>query len=118
MKPISQHRTYLQLTPEETTDLRSIAIAQNLLNQINATKEEDIRFIELNQLLLNLRANGRTIFSINADEEQELLSIANSGTKTSYKAQAILFAARGTDFPVVLPALASGGQEWFTSLSV
>lgn len=93
----------------------SIAIAQNLLNQISATKEEDIRFIELNQLLLNLRTNGRTIFSINADEEQQLLSIANSGTKTGYKAQAILFAARGTDFPVVLPALANGGQEWFTS---
>lgn len=47
--------------------------------------------------------------------EDLLYDIAESGTKTSYKAQAILYAARGTDFPVVLPALASGGDNWYSS---
>lgn len=47
---------------------------------------------------------------VGTTEEAQLLDIAGSGTKTGYKAQAILFAARGTDFPVVLPALASGGE--------
>lgn len=76
---------------------------------------ESIRFIELNQLLLDLRADNRTIFDINTAEEAQLLDIAESGTKTSYKAQAILYAARGTDFSVVLPALASGGDNWYSS---
>lgn len=52
---------------------------------------------------------------VGTTEEAQLLDIAGSGTKTGYKAQAILFAARGTDFPVVLPALASGGEEWYSS---
>jgi len=93
----------------------SLVIAQNLLDQISADKEEDIRFTELNQLLLDLRADNRTIFEISQAEEDLLLDIAESGTKTSYKAQAILYAARGTDFPVVLPALASGGDNWYSS---
>ncbi|QQS30249.1 MAG: T9SS type A sorting domain-containing protein [Sphingobacteriales bacterium] len=58
---------------------------------------------------------NRTIFAITNSEEEQLLEIAGSGTKTSYKAQAILYAARGTDFPVVLPALASGGDNWYSS---
>jgi len=93
----------------------SIEVAQNLLNLIDAGTEENLRFVELNQLLIDLRNDNRTIFDITNAEEEQLLDIAGSGTKTSYKAQALLYLAKTIEFPVELPALANGGGNWYTS---
>ena len=81
-----------------------------------ALKSQNRTYLQLTPQEENdLSADHRTIFEISQSEEDQLLHIAESGTKTSYKAQAILYAARGTDFPVVLPALASGGDNWYSS---
>ncbi|QQS30992.1 MAG: T9SS type A sorting domain-containing protein [Sphingobacteriales bacterium] len=93
----------------------SIEVAQNLLNLIDAETEENLRFVELNQLLIDLRNDNRTIFEITNAEEDQLLDIAESGTKTSYKAQTLLYLAKTIEFPVELPALANGGDNWYTS---
>ena len=49
--------------------------------------------------------------------EQSLLNIANSHTSVAYRAQALLYAARGTEFDVLLPELpnaaGSGGHTVF-----
>jgi len=58
---------------------------------------------------------NRTIFAITNSEEEQLLEIAESGTKTSYKAQTLLYLAKTIEFPVALPALANGGDNRYTS---
>ncbi|QQS30861.1 MAG: T9SS type A sorting domain-containing protein [Sphingobacteriales bacterium] len=59
--------------------------------------------------------SNRTNFDITTTEEDQLLDIAESGTKTSYKAQALLYLAKTIEFPVELPVLANGGDTWYTS---
>ncbi|QQS30037.1 MAG: T9SS type A sorting domain-containing protein [Sphingobacteriales bacterium] len=93
----------------------SLTKAQNMLNQINANDTENARFKEFNQLLLDLRSDNRTIFDITATEVEQLMEIAQSDTKTGYKAQSVLYAAKGIEFPVNLPELPEGGGEWQTA---
>lgn len=92
----------------------SLALARNILEQINIDSEENLRYKQLYSLLIDLKETNRSIHDINPAEQSLLTDIANSSTKTSYKAQAILYLARGIEFPVVLPALSNGTGNWHT----
>ena len=93
----------------------STAIARNLLAQIIADSEENTRFKQLHSLLADLKESGRDLFGLTNNEEQLLRDIAASRTKTSYKAQGLLYARRGTEYGVVMPTLANGGENWYTA---
>lgn len=92
----------------------STATARNLLDQISADTEENLRYKQLYTLLIDLKESNRSLFDISPAQQALLLDIANSRTKTSYKAQAILYLARGIDFSVALPTLSSGIGNWHT----
>ena len=64
-----------------------------------------------------LAASGRTYMQLNADEEALLLDIAHSRTATAYRAQALLYTARGYEFAVELPDLSQiiGGAGFQTA---
>lgn len=65
------------------------------------------------KIYANWRQTGRTLFEITPEEETQLLAIANSRTATAYKAQALLFVARGYEFAVNLPELDFNWQTAF-----
>jgi hypothetical protein len=92
----------------------STAMARNILEQIALDGEENLRYKQLYGLLIDLKESHRSIHDISPAEQSLLTDVANSSTKTGYKAQAILYLARGIEFPVVLPALSNGTGNWHT----
>ena len=77
--------------------------ANNLLQQLPNETEEALRYKQFYGLLSNLKASNRNLINITAAEQTLLMDIANSRTKTSFKAQTCLYVARGMEFPVLLP---------------
>ena len=67
-------------------------------------------------MLIDLQKDNRTLFDITPTELATLTDIANSKTKTAYKAQTLLYAYNGTEYPVTLPYLANGDPQnhWIT----
>jgi hypothetical protein len=98
-------------TTDETTT------ADTKLESILRQTNEDDNFYTLYKMLINLKQDGRTLTDITDDEESTLLQIADSKSNTAYRAQALLYAARGTEFDVLLPELpnaaGSGGHTVF-----
>jgi len=82
----------------------STQIAQ-LLAQLPQLREDDEYFDYFYKLLLTLQSEGRGYADISPDEEAVLLDIAYSKTATAYRAQTLLFAARGYEFGLDLPDL-------------
>lgn len=97
-------------------DKDSLVYAENLLNSLDTEREEQLRYRQLYQLVIDVQKEGRTLFEINPTEIALLLDIAGSPTKTAYKAQTLLYAYNGTEYPVNLPPLANGGiaNNWIT----
>ncbi|HRI28001.1 MAG TPA: T9SS type A sorting domain-containing protein [Chitinophagales bacterium] len=85
----------------------------SLLDALPQEREEDEHYDYFYRLLLNLRQTARTVFDITAEEETQLLQIAHSRTATAYKAQTLLFIARGHEFVVNLPELDYNRQTAF-----
>lgn len=86
----------------------SILVAESLLQGLSTKKEEYLRYKQLYTLLIDIAKDNHTIFDLNTSEQELLISIANSSTKTAYKAQTLLYAINGQEYPVVLPTLANG----------
>ena len=97
-------------------DKDSILYAESLLATLPQEREEQIQYRQLYQLVIDLQKANRTLFDLNPEEIVLLTNIANSSTKTAYKAQTLLYAYNGTEYPVILPYLADGNTEntWIT----
>ena len=81
----------------------STAKAQQLLQQLPNNTEETYQYKRFYTLLSNLKAEHRNLINITLAEQNLLMDIANSRTKTAFKAQACLYVARGIEFGVLLP---------------
>ena len=81
----------------------STANAQQLLQQLPNNTEETYQYKRFYTLLSNLKAEHRNLINITPAEQSLLMDIANSRTKTAFKAQACLYVARGIEFGVLLP---------------
>ncbi len=84
-----------------------------LLNTLPQEKLEDQYYRYVYNLLKNLKANGQNIRDITEEQVNQLLTIAESNTKTAYKAQALLYVAKGYEFPFEIPKM-EGGDAWYT----
>ena len=76
-----------------------------MLDDISHQRGDDPNFDAYYRLLKNMKAAGQPIHQITSAQEEELLEIAESKTATAYKAQALLYIAKGREFPVQLPDL-------------
>ena len=88
--------------------------AQEKLNTMTDDTEERYRYKQYQQLLLNIGQDGRTVLNLQANEMDELQEIAASRTKTSFKAQGLLYALNGTEFLVDMIEGADG-YNWHTA---
>ena len=97
-------------------DKDSVLVAESLLQNLVLNSQENTKFKELYTLLIDLQKDNRTLFDITPTELATLTDIANSKTKTAYKAQTLLYAYNGTEYPVTLPYLANGDPQnhWIT----
>ena len=89
-------------------------MVDQLLDGITHEREDDPNFDTYYRLLREMKAAGQPLHQITPAQEDELLGIAHSKTATAYKAQTLLYIAKGTEFPVQLPdldilGLSSGG---------
>jgi hypothetical protein len=82
---------------DQTTD--ATALLQTMPNET----EEAARYKQFYGLLATLKATHRNLIDLTPAEESLLMDIANSRTKTAFKAQTCLYVARGKEFPVLLP---------------
>ncbi len=87
--------------------------AQWLLDQQAQQSEEQQRFKEYEQLLIDIAADGRDEHSLSEAEILQLLDIALSRTKTAFKAQTLLLVARRQQFETLLPD-DGDGTAWHT----
>ena len=81
----------------------NLAAAEQKLQALPDAREEDSRFKQYYEIMLDLKASNHKVQDISEVQENVLLDIANSPTKTAYRAQALLYAAKGIEFPVLLP---------------
>lgn len=88
-----------------------IANAQYYLNQISLHNEENIRYVELQNLHLNLETAGKTVYEIDASQEALIRSIANSPTRVAVHAQAILNQIFGEEFDIDIPDIEGGNHQ-------
>jgi hypothetical protein len=58
------------------------------------------------------KATHRNLIDLTPIEESLLMNIANSQTTVAYQAQAMLYQARGYEFPVIIPQLPNTGLEY------
>ncbi len=79
--------------------------AEDKLNSIDKNTLEDENFDYVHRLVIDLRRNDKTVRDINGEQENKLMTIAQSKTKSAYKAQALLYSAKGIEFPFELPKL-------------
>jgi len=77
--------------------------AQQVLQQLPDNTEETYQYKRFYTLLNNLKTTHRNLINITPAEQSLLTDIANSRTKTAFKAQTCLYVARGIEFPVLLP---------------
>jgi hypothetical protein len=95
-------------------DTENYAAANNILDAIDRSYLEADQFYTLQKMLIQLKQEGKTLANINAQQEQTLLDIANSHTSVGYRAQAILYQARGYEFPVIIPPLPNEDNYGYT----
>ena len=86
-------------------DVWSDELLNQLLDGLSKNEEEGEYFDYFYKLLLTLRQENRSIFEITEAEEGTLLEIANSETPTAFRAQALLYVAKGYEFSIELPDL-------------
>jgi hypothetical protein len=79
--------------------------AEGILDAMSLERIETQQFYDVQKLLISLRKEGKQLSDINAAQEQMLLDIANTHTFVAYRAQAMLYHARGYEFPVIIPPL-------------
>lgn len=84
------------------------ADAQTKLNNYPSDNEEDQRYKEYQQLVLDLKMENKEYYEINATQEELLYDIATSKTRMAYPCQTWLYAAKGIEFPVPMPTLLDG----------
>ncbi len=77
--------------------------AEVIITELPNEKEEDYYYKLFHNLYLSLVKNGKTIFDIDTSQTALLTEIAQSRTKTSFKAQAWLYIVKGIEMPVMLP---------------
>ena len=77
--------------------------AKGLLDGMSIEKLEDQQFNDLQRMLINLKETGSSYQNLNDTQVETLLQMANSPTEAAYRAQAVLYMARGYEFPVILP---------------
>ena len=58
------------------------------------------------------KATHRNLIDLTPTEESLLMDIANSQTTVAYQAQAMLYQARGYEFPVIIPQLPNTGLQY------
>lgn len=84
---------------------KNLPIVNQLLQLLPLDREEDISYHYFYDLLYRLEQEQRTFFEITPEEESALLQIADSRSQTAFKAQTMLYLARGLEFEVTLPEL-------------
>ena len=95
-------------------DTENYTAADALLEGIDRSRLETDQFYTLQKMLIQLKQEGKTLANISANQEATLLNIANSHTSVGYRAQAILYQARGYEFPVIIPPLSDGDAYGYT----
>ena len=95
-------------------DTENYTAADALLEGIDRSRLETDQFYTLQKMLIQLKQEGKTLANINTQQEATLLNIANSHTSVGYRAQAILYQARGYEFPVIIPPLSDGDVYGYT----
>lgn len=80
-------------------------VAQSLLDDLPQNSPEEQNYYSLYTIYKNVYESGRNIWEMTAAEELVVRNIANSGTATTFDAQAVLYLAYGEEFPIELPAL-------------
>ena len=95
-------------------DTENYTAADALLESIDRSRLETNQFYTLQKMLIQLKQEGKTYANINTQQEATLLNIANSHTSVGYRAQAILYQARGYEFPVIIPPLNDGDVYGYT----
>ena len=91
----------------------NLAAAEQKRQALPDAKEEEYRFKQYYEILIDLKENTQKIYDISPQQEATLLDIANSKTKTAFRAQGLLFLAKGMEFPVHLPSIA--GNSAYTT---
>ena len=91
----------------------NLAAAEQKLQALPDAKEEEYRFKQYYEILIDLKENTQKIYDISSEQEATLLDIANSKTKTAFRAQGLLFLAKGMEFPVHLPSI--NGNSAYTT---
>ena len=100
---------------DEKINSGDYASADSLLEELPSEQDEQIQFKLYSSLLITLKSSGRTLQELNESELATLRAIAYSRTKTAFKAQTLLFMARGEQFPVELPIDEDEGSGWQTT---
>lgn len=79
--------------------------AQNLLNALPDSREEEQQFKELYQIYKELYETGNTVWSLTPEQENTVRSIAATYTKTSFDARNLLLLLYGEEYVIQLPLL-------------
>lgn len=93
-------------------ETENYATAHNMLDAMSLAKQEDQQFYTLHKLALALKQEGKSWQQANDAQIATLLQIANSQTTVAYQAQAMLYQARGYEFPVIIPQLPNTGLQY------
>ena len=93
-------------------ETENYATAHNMLDAMNLAEQEDQQFYTLHKLALALKQEGKSWQQTNDTQIATLLQIANSQTTVAYQAQAMLYQARGYEFPVIIPQLPNTGLQY------
>lgn len=83
--------------------------AHNMLDAMSLATQDDQQFYTLHKLALQLKQEGKSWQQMSDAQIATLLQIANSPTTAAYQAQAMLYQARGYEFPVIIPQLPNTG---------
>ncbi len=79
--------------------------AQQLLNSLPTTTQDDQFFKQLSTIKRDLAQSNRSIFELTTAEIATITNIANYRTRTSFEAQAILYLVQQREFPVQMEHL-------------
>ena len=99
------------LVPEKINTDSTLA-ARQLIQQLPNSSDEEINYKLLYNLWTDLKESGRSLTQITTAEETLLRQIADTRTKSAFKAQTCLYVARGIEYPVALPT--NAGETWYT----
>lgn len=104
-----------RLLSSEYIARNQMTLAESILNNLSRETQEDENFYRLQNVLRELVSNEQEILDMSFAQEDTLLSIANNHTHTAYLAQSLLFAAKGHEFPIVLPQIAGLQGNGYTA---